>query len=123
MTDYTLEGPRWGTGATGTAGGTVTWAVDGTVPGSFLPVIQAAFADWSSHADIAFKQVASTAGADIDFSDSFIDGADDVLAQPRSPRIGRLTRLAAARQAGRLAGDVLLGQQLSSPVPPPRPPS
>ena len=45
----------------------------------------------------------------------------DVLDQPRSLRTGRLTRLAAARQGGRLAGDVPLGEQLSGPVPPPRP--
>ena len=45
----------------------------------------------------------------------------DVLGQPRSSRTGRLTRLAAARQGGRLAGDAPLGQQLSGPVPPPRP--
>ena len=44
----------------------------------------------------------------------------DVLGQPGSSRIRRLTRLAATRQGGRLAGEALLCQQLTGPVPPPR---
>src|SRR6516165_12748494 len=47
------------------------------------------------------------------------DGGD-IIGQPRSQGAGRLTRLAAARQRGRLAGDTLLGQQLTGSVPPPR---
>ena len=48
------------------------------------------------------------------------DGGD-VLDQPRSVGARRLTRLAAARQERRLARHAPLGQQLGSPVPPPRP--
>ncbi len=81
MADYTLEGPRWGTGPLGTAGGTITWAVDASVPASFDSVIASAFADWSSHGNIQFQQVSSTATAQIDFSDGYIDGTDNVLGQ------------------------------------------
>src|SRR6516165_550680 len=47
------------------------------------------------------------------------DGGD-ILGQPRPRGAGRLTRLTAARQRGRLAGDTILGQQLTGSVPPPR---
>ncbi len=67
MANYVLEGPRWGTGAVGTGGGTVTWAVDSTVSAGFTSQISAAFADWSSRANITFKQQASTSGAQISF--------------------------------------------------------
>jgi matrixin/uncharacterized protein DUF4214 len=81
MAAYVLEGPRWGTGAAGTGGGTVTWAMDSSVPAAFVSEIQAAFADWSAHANISFQQVASTAGAEIRFSDSYIDGLDKTLGE------------------------------------------
>ena len=76
---YVLEGPRWGIGAMGTSGGTVTWAIDSSVPAAFASDIQAAFADWSAHTNISFQQVASTLGAGIKFSDSYIDGLDKTL--------------------------------------------
>jgi hypothetical protein len=79
MANYVLEGPRWGTGAVGTGGGTVSWAVDSTVSGGFTSQIGAAFADWTSRANIAFKQVASTASAQITFSLKPIDGLNKVL--------------------------------------------
>ena len=60
MAAYVLEGPRWGTGAAGTSGGTVTWAIDSSVPAAFVSGIQAAFADWSAHANISFQQVGTT---------------------------------------------------------------
>ena len=79
MAAYVLEGPRWGTGAAGTSGGTVTWAIDSSVPAAFVSGIQAAFADWSAHANISFQQVGTTTGAEIRFSDSYIDGLDRTL--------------------------------------------
>ncbi|WP_336487372.1 matrixin family metalloprotease [Methylobacterium nigriterrae] len=83
MAAYALEGPRWG------AGETVSWAIDGTIPASFLPTIQAALADWSAHANVAFQQVASAAGADISFSQSGIDGLDKVLGQTSYAYVGK----------------------------------
>ncbi len=79
MANYVLEGPRWGTGALGTGGGTVTWAVDSTVSAGFTSQIGAAFADWTSRANIAFKQQASTSGAQITFGLTPIDGLNKVL--------------------------------------------
>ncbi|KQU30215.1 hypothetical protein ASG63_17210 [Methylobacterium sp. Leaf94] len=79
MGDYALEGPRWGTGAAGTGGGTVTWAVDGTIPTGFVSLLQAAFATWAAAADIAFQQVAATANAQIDFTLGGIDGLGKTL--------------------------------------------
>ncbi len=60
MADFVLEGPKWGSAAPGKAGGTVTWAIDATIPTSFLPDIRLAFADWADHANIQFQEVAST---------------------------------------------------------------
>jgi hypothetical protein len=79
MGDYALEGPRWGTGAAGTGGGTVTWAVDSTIPTGFVSLIQAAFATWAAAANIAFQQVAATASAQIDFTLGGIDGLGNTL--------------------------------------------
>lgn len=79
MANYVLEGPRWGTGAVGTSGGTISWAVDSTVSAGFTSQISAAFADWTSRANIVFKQQASTSGAQITFSLSYIDGLNKVL--------------------------------------------
>ena len=75
MADYVLEGPRWGSGPVGSSGGTLTWALDGSIPAAFQPVITAAFADWSANSNIGFQQIASTSGADITFSDGPLDGA------------------------------------------------
>jgi matrixin/uncharacterized protein DUF5648 len=82
MAGYVLEGPLWGAGAT------VSWAVDGSVPASFLPELRAAFADWSAHANITFLQAASTSTAEIRFSDAAIDGLDNVLGQTRYSYVG-----------------------------------
>lgn len=79
MVDYVLEGPRWGSGSLGTGGGTVTWAVDQTVPDSFVGIIQSAFATWASAANIAFQKVASTAAAQIDFTVAGVDGLGSTL--------------------------------------------
>ncbi len=81
MTDYVLEGPKWGSSALGSAGGLVTWATAATVPSSVVADLSAAFADWAKSANIQFQQVASTAAAKIDFSFGAIDGLDDVLGQ------------------------------------------
>jgi hypothetical protein len=89
MAAYVLEGPRWGTGAAGTGGGTVTWAIDGSVPAAFVSNIQAAFSDWSAHANISFQQVTSTAGAEIRFSDSYIDGPNRTLGYTNYAYSGR----------------------------------
>ena len=81
MADYVLEGPKWGGAAYGTAGGTVSWAVDASVPAGFVPVLQAAFAVWSSHANIQFQQVASTSQSQIDFSVGALDGSNGELGE------------------------------------------
>lgn len=89
MTDYVLEGPKWGSAAYGSAAGTVSWAIDGSVPAIFVPVLQAAFADWSSHADIRFQQVASTSQSQIDFSVAALDGSDQELGDTSYTYSGR----------------------------------
>lgn len=77
--DFSLEGAKWGSPELGTAGGTVTWAVDDSISQAELQSINAAFAEWSEVANIQFQQVASTAESDIDFANSAIDGAGNVL--------------------------------------------
>jgi Matrixin len=77
--EFSLEGAKWGSPELGTAGGTVTWAVDNTISQTELQSINAAFAEWSEVANIQFQQVASTAESDIDFANSAIDGAGNVL--------------------------------------------
>lgn len=77
--DFSLEGAKWGSPELGTAGGTVTWAVDDSISQTDLQSINAAFAEWSEVANIQFQEVASTADSDIDFSNSAIDGAGNVL--------------------------------------------
>lgn len=79
MVDYVLEGPRWGGGSVGSYGGVITWAIDSSVPASFAAVLTQAFADWASHANIAFREVASAASAQIDFSLASIDGLNNTL--------------------------------------------
>jgi Ca2+-binding RTX toxin-like protein len=81
MADYVLEGPRWGSGPAGSAAGVVTWAIDASVPISFVSVFSAAFADWARYANITFQQVSSTSASDIDLKEAQIDGLDNVLAQ------------------------------------------
>jgi hypothetical protein len=77
--DFSLEGAKWGSPELGTAGGTVTWAVDDSISQAEMQSINAAFAEWSEVANIQFQEVSSTADADIDFSNSAIDGAGNVL--------------------------------------------
>jgi len=77
--DFSLEGAKWGSPELGTAGGTVTWAVDDSISRAELQSINAAFAEWSEVANIQFQQVASTADSDIDFANSALDGAGNVL--------------------------------------------
>jgi hypothetical protein len=79
--DFNLEGAKWGSPELGTAGGTVTWAVDDSISQKDLQSINAAFAEWSKVANIQFQEVASTANADIDFANSAIDGAGKVLGE------------------------------------------
>jgi hypothetical protein len=79
MANYVLEGPKFGSPALGTAGGTVTWAVDTTVPASFVATLARAFADWSTYANIQFTQVASVTSATIDIGFAAIDGLSNVL--------------------------------------------
>ena len=81
MADFVLEGPKWGSIGLGTAGGIVTWAIDATIPASFLAVISSAFSEWSLYANIQFQEVASTASSQIDFSLGAIDGLNNVLGQ------------------------------------------
>ncbi len=77
--DFSLVGAKWGSPELGTAGGTVTWAVDDSISQADLQSIYAAFAEWSEVANIQFQQVSSTAVSDIDFSEGAIDGASNVL--------------------------------------------
>jgi Matrixin/FG-GAP-like repeat len=81
MVDYALEGPKWGLTGLGTAGGTVTWAVDGTIPSWFVPYISTAFLDWATYANITFQQTGSTTSSQIDFTMGSIDGLNNVLAE------------------------------------------
>lgn len=77
--DFSLEGAKWGSPELGTAGGTVTWAVDDSISQTEMQSINAAFAEWSKVANIQFQQVSSTTDSDIDFSEGVIDGASNVL--------------------------------------------
>ena len=77
--DFSLVGAKWGSPELGTAGGTVTWAVDDSISQADLQSINAAFAEWSEVANIQFQQVSSTALSDIDFSEGAIDGVSNVL--------------------------------------------
>jgi Ca2+-binding RTX toxin-like protein len=79
MPDYALEGPKWGNAVIGTAGGTVTWAMDATVPAWFQSDLAAAFADWSAYANIQFTEVSSVASSMIDINLGSIDGHDKTL--------------------------------------------
>ncbi|AWN43679.1 matrixin family metalloprotease [Methylobacterium durans] len=79
MVDYVLEGPRWGAGARGTSGGTVTWALDAALPAAFASAVQSAFAAWASVANISFQQVSSTASASIDLTQGVLDGLGNTL--------------------------------------------
>jgi hypothetical protein len=81
MADYVLEGPKWGSTGLGSSGGTVSWAIDGSVPAFFLSDLTAAFADWAVYANIKFQEVASTATANIDFTMGAIDGLDNTLGE------------------------------------------
>lgn len=81
MSDFVLEGEKWGGAAFGSAGGTVTWAVDNSVPAAFVAQISAAFADWARYGNIAFQQVSSTSPSQIDFSDAYIDGLNNILGE------------------------------------------
>lgn len=81
MADYNLEGPKWGAFTTlGTAGGLLTWAVDATVPASFVTTLSDALNDWAQWANVQFRQIASTAAANIGFSFGANDGSDGTLA-------------------------------------------
>lgn len=80
MADYEVEGEKWG-GAFGSAGGTVTWAAASSLPSALVASISAAFADWASYANISFRQVASTASAQIVLSEAPIDGPNNVLGE------------------------------------------
>ena len=95
MSDYVLEGPRWGSGSAGTSGGTITYAFDGSLPAFFAADIEAALADWSAHGNIGFQAVASTTGAGIVFGDQAIDGLDNVLATTNYTYAGSTFRSAA----------------------------
>lgn len=79
MADYALEGQKWGSPTFGTGGGTVTWAIDATIPTYFVAQLSAAFLSWSRIGNITFSQVGSTANSLIDFSNSYIDGFNNVL--------------------------------------------
>jgi hypothetical protein len=81
MADFVLEGPKWGSTGLGTVGGIVTWAIDTTIPASFLTDISSAFADWAHYANIQFQEVASTVSSQIDFSLGAIDGLNNVLGE------------------------------------------
>lgn len=87
MVAYVLEGPSWT--LAGTGGPAVTWAVDPTVPAAWVPLITKAFAQWASYADIAFQRVASTATANIDFTDQSIDGLGRTLGYASYSYIGQ----------------------------------
>ncbi len=103
---------KWGGGAMGTSGGTVTWSLMPTgtscasefsgcvvsalasfLPGGFLAQIQAAFNAWSAVANISFLQVAddgaafnaTTASGDIRLGGHAFDGPSGTLAHGYYP--------------------------------------
>ena len=80
MADYSLLGYKFGASqVAGTAGGLLSWALDGTVPAFFSSVIASAFSDWTSHANIQFQQVAASASPTITFKLASIDGLNNTL--------------------------------------------
>jgi hypothetical protein len=79
MANYALEGQKWGGSAFGTSGGVVSWAVDSSVPASFVSTIGAAFSSWSAVANITFMQVTSLASSVIDVVFGAIDGSNKTL--------------------------------------------
>ncbi len=82
MPSYSLSHFKYGqSGDAGTTGGTVSWALDSTVPAFFASVMTKAFNAWSSHADIQFKQVDSSASPLITISAKPIDGLGHDVAQ------------------------------------------
>lgn len=82
MSDYNTFGFKYGSDTTpGSAGGVLTWAVDSTVPAYFTSVLTAAFADWSSHANVQFQEVNPTSSATIKFTLSAIDGLNNTLGE------------------------------------------
>lgn len=82
MADYNLEGVKWGSStALGTAGGLVTWAVNATVPASFVTTLSDALSDWAQWANVQFRQVAATAAANIAFAFGDVDGRDGTLGE------------------------------------------
>jgi Ca2+-binding RTX toxin-like protein len=79
--NYALEGQKWGAPTFGTAGGEVTWAVDGTVPTSYVPIFESAFAAWALVGNITFTQAASTSVSVINIDFNYIDGLNQTLGE------------------------------------------
>jgi hypothetical protein len=87
---YTYEGYKWNGNPLGTAGGNVTWSVDGTVPASFENDLAQAFR-WSDYGNITFTRVASS--ANITFTYGNIDGPLNVAGRATTsfnPANGRI---------------------------------
>lgn len=92
--DYALEGAKWGSGGTGTGGGTVTWSYASHnytdreefgstlsfMPSGYESMVQQAFAAWSQVANITFVQVTDAADVDIRLGGGTIDGRNGTLA-------------------------------------------
>ena len=79
MPNYALENLKWGSGSFGSSGGTVTWAVDSSMPAAFVSTMASAFAAWTAVANINFAQTASVGTAKIVLGMSAIDGPNNTL--------------------------------------------
>lgn len=86
------EGVKWGDGVFGTTGGTVTYAFAGALDptyydyaaqlsAAYQAVVEDAFIQWSSYADIQFVYTAEVASADITLGWDRIDGFDGTLGE------------------------------------------
>ena len=100
MSDYVLEGFKWGPGVPGTASGEVDWSFatanltgqfiqfDSFLTGMFQTEIREAFDRWESAANIDFHEVADAAGNQIRLGLSHIDGLNNVVGEEQSSYAG-----------------------------------
>ncbi|MBP2434165.1 matrixin family metalloprotease [Bradyrhizobium elkanii] len=100
MTDYVLEGFKWGSSALGTASGEVDWSFatanltgqfiqfDSFLTGMFQTEIREAFDRWESVANIDFHEVSDAASNQIRLGLSHIDGLNSIVGEEQSSYSG-----------------------------------
>ncbi|MGY4479257.1 matrixin family metalloprotease [Bradyrhizobium sp. USDA 3364] len=96
MTDYVLEGFKWGSSALGTPSGEIDWSFatanltgqffqfDSFLTGMFQTEIREAFDRWESVANIDFHEVSDAASNQIRLGLSHIDGLNNVVGEEQS---------------------------------------